>query len=291
MLYKKILVLYFSGTGNTCFVAKRLCHHFQMQGSDVEYVPIEDFLYGRRNIDYSSYDLIGLGFPVHAMDAPKIVYDFLAKMPGGRFSYFLFKTAGDPLFDGGSFSYVMREMGKLGGKCVGNSLFIMPPNVGFNRSNEAIKDLCLIADRQAERVALQILTAKLSSQLDKCFYPLLKVFSHLEAHGARFFSNRWKISLACIHCGKCIKLCPQRNIAGSGKQIQFGKSCILCLRCVFNCSVHAIGCYSLVNKLIAKPYNLDSIFTDSRLRGGYFKNSNTGLDHRYRIWFLQNDLI
>lgn len=44
----------------------------------------------------------------------------------------------------------------------------------------------------------------------------------------------------CISCGKCARLCPQLNIVMKDGLPSFGKNCIGCTACSFNCPTDAI---------------------------------------------------
>ena len=66
----KILICYFSGTGNTQKIVDCYANIFTTQyGDDVTLIRMEDdFKY-----DVNDFDLIGIGYPVHAFNAPSIV--------------------------------------------------------------------------------------------------------------------------------------------------------------------------------------------------------------------------
>jgi len=69
---KKILVTYFSRTGNTKKVAEAI---YQSLEDDKEIKPIEE------GLDLQPYHLIFVGFPVHSHSVPYKVEQFLKKIP------------------------------------------------------------------------------------------------------------------------------------------------------------------------------------------------------------------
>jgi len=77
----RILIVYFSGTGNTKRISVLMQREFISGGADCRIVAMEDYCLQRLELDLSGIDLVGIGFPVHAMDAPQIVYDFLELLP------------------------------------------------------------------------------------------------------------------------------------------------------------------------------------------------------------------
>ena len=58
----------------------------------------------------------------------------------------------------------------------------------------------------------------------------------------RFMANSrsFRVSEACVQCGKCVRECPVNNIALEQGAITFGTRCMFCLGCIHKCPVHAI---------------------------------------------------
>jgi flavodoxin len=72
-MIKNVLIIYFSGTGNTEFVAKIISESMEKSGVKVDLVPLEKIRASGEYPDPSKYDLVGIGFAVHSWDAPRIV--------------------------------------------------------------------------------------------------------------------------------------------------------------------------------------------------------------------------
>ncbi|MBU8912412.1 MAG: flavodoxin domain-containing protein, partial [Spirochaetales bacterium] len=80
-----ILITYFSGTGNTSFVASRLAGRLRAakpdegvpaaSGHAVSCMPIERVA----DRELTAADLVVLGFPIYACDAPTPVYEFVRR--------------------------------------------------------------------------------------------------------------------------------------------------------------------------------------------------------------------
>ena len=90
---RRCIIYVFSGTGNTALVARR---YQQDAGFTVNIQEI--------NADFKSlpstggYDLVGLGYPVHAFNPPHIVIDFAKTMKTReRKDLFIFHTGGEGL--------------------------------------------------------------------------------------------------------------------------------------------------------------------------------------------------
>jgi flavorubredoxin len=69
----EILVIYWSGTGNTRKVAYAIKEGFERAGAAVSLRTVED----AKNIDFLDFDLVCFGFPSHQWHPPKIVDSLL----------------------------------------------------------------------------------------------------------------------------------------------------------------------------------------------------------------------
>lgn len=60
-------------------------------------------------------------------------------------------------------------------------------------------------------------------------------------HRTNRYSDRLKIDgNACTKCGKCVKICPMRNLSLGERQALPGGRCTMCYRCVSLCPARAI---------------------------------------------------
>ena len=72
---KKICLYTFSGTGNTKLCGDYLKKHLEELGATVDH-----YVFTVLNLDYpdpNNYDLIGIGYPIHAFNIPEIFVKFL----------------------------------------------------------------------------------------------------------------------------------------------------------------------------------------------------------------------
>jgi len=72
----KVLVTYFSETGNTEKLAKAVFE--AVETSDKKILPIQEAT------DADGYDVVFVGFPVHSHNVPGKVEDFVKKLPEGQ---------------------------------------------------------------------------------------------------------------------------------------------------------------------------------------------------------------
>ncbi|MHA1583933.1 MAG: flavodoxin domain-containing protein, partial [Promethearchaeota archaeon] len=145
----KIRIYYFSGTGNTEFVAKHIATEMKSSGQEsiIKVIPITISTTISKS-ELAETDLIGIGYPIHAFNAPKIVYSFIEKLPAGSHKrVFIFRSAGDPILHSGGTTLVRSALFRKEFRVVYERLFIMPANVfvEFNpKLSKQLVDHCKI---------------------------------------------------------------------------------------------------------------------------------------------------
>ena len=288
---QQVTIFYFSGTGNTAYVANQIAVAFAENDSKCQLVPMEDVILKRKVIDLENTDIIGIGFPVHAMDAPEIVYKFVDLLPVGNYKYFIFKTAGDPMLNGGSTQTIREMLRTKAWESIHDSLFVMPSNVGKNPNPEMIKHLALIAQKHAEQVTSDINGGIIVSEPKSKLNGIFKAFGKMESKGASKNSDRWRVNEDCIHCGKCVSNCPTKNITSEGTKLVFGKNCIWCFRCSFHCPTQAIMMSKMFDKMRIKPYDIERIVQDPAIRSDFFVQDTPQHYVRFRKHFQKLGLL
>jgi len=250
----KIDIYVFSGTGNTAHVATLLCQSFREKGNECESIPLEEVTLGKRELREA--DLIGIGYPVHAFDAPQIVYDFVKLLPHKRQRYFLFKTAGDKFIWGGSSHALRLQIAQKGWKLEHESFYVMPANVFINPKPDKIKEIVEAAAEQVNITVSEILNGVRKLIPDTTIQRTLSLISLLEKRGCKKGSKNWQINENCTLCGLCAKQCPTGNISIEDGKLHFSDKCILCLRCWWNCPTRATSHRHLNVFLLKQPYRL-----------------------------------
>lgn len=288
---KPIAIYYFSGTGNTLYVANLMAAEFARQDVPCTLHPIEAYTLGKKELAISQDSIVGIAFPVHAMNAPRIVYDFLSLLPKGRFTYFLFKTAGDPLLNGGSNLPIKRILGQNGWRCIHECLYVMPANMATKSNPNKIKHLCLLAEKQATKVVADMLSGKVVREADTMLVPLFQAFSHGEDRGARKFSSRWKVNEDCTMCQKCVRECPTGNISVIEGKLVFSTKCIWCLRCSFFCPVQAISLPGVADRFRIPPFSLAEIMQNPEIKGDFFHQDKSVMHVLFRRYFRRQGIL
>lgn len=239
----KLTLFYFSGSGNTEWVSEKFAA--ELSGKyDVESVDIDEFdRLGKRFDD--DFAVAGVIYPVHALNAPANVLNFLKKsLPEGEARrFFIVKSPGDPFFNGGATTEIRKIVNRNGYIVTHESLVVMPANVFMRYRDSFISKLLEVAEKKIRKAALEIMEDKIVLHRNPWWIRFSTwFFSRLETFGAPFFGKDLKVSSACTKCGLCVKVCPKGNITqkSDGKP-RFSWKCMICMRCIYKCPDNAIS--------------------------------------------------
>ncbi|MCM1367536.1 MAG: EFR1 family ferrodoxin [Roseburia sp.] len=242
----KIRIFYFSGTGNTQKIADEYRAAFEADGNavDVCALPPSD---AAQTSDIDGYDLIGIGYPIHSFNAPKIILDLCKRFPkrpknAPKKCVFIFKTSGEPVRMSDVSSLKMRAILKRRGYDVRNEYqYVMPYNIIFRHSDAAAYKMWQTAKALVPIDVREIASEK--SALPKRMFMggFLAWVLRIEHGGARINGVFFRANKRCVKCGLCVKACPADNIRVNKKgKIKFGGKCMMCMRCSMGCPKNAV---------------------------------------------------
>jgi ferredoxin len=250
----RVAVVYFSGTGNTWTIARQYVHALRTRGQEADLYPIEKLSSAARDA-LASYDLIGIGYPVHVWNAPRRVAQFLHDLPRSQGQrIFLFATAGATL--GGAFDWARDTLAERGYALIHEARYYVgsASHAHLQRGRLSMDEIArrfAWADTEVHEAVAEILSGGerhiyapgwvrfLGSLLAWRLYLLLC------RQGHRYFYADEK----CDQCDLCVTACPTANIRLVDKKVLFGDRCTLCLRCLNICPRQAIQVAALTQGL------------------------------------------
>lgn len=240
------MVLYFSGTGNSQFVALRLA---KLLGED-EAVSINRYLKSGVKAEFHADRPLVFVAPTYAWRLPKVVSDWIeaARFDGNRNAYFILTCGGSV---GNAAAYAKKLCVKAKLQFFGLSLIPMPNNyvaLSDTPGEPECRELLQAAQDKTEALASLIqrgapFPETTFSWKDRIISgPVCSLFYTFFVHDKGFAATE-----ACVSCGKCAQRCPLNNIKiANGKPVWNGR-CTHCMACIGGCPTEAIE-YKKVSK-------------------------------------------
>ncbi|MFW9969105.1 MAG: EFR1 family ferrodoxin [Candidatus Odinarchaeota archaeon] len=259
-------IYYFSGTGNSLFVARELKKHIP----DSELIPIAAILNGALDKIYNNIktvtDTIGFVFPCHGLTIPIPVKKFLKRLNLNSSKYiFAIVTRGGSVFHG--FSALNKILNKQGKQL--NASFIIDmwmndPKLKFfsvpsteqlkAKEVKAIEKINIIKDIIANQEEYHDnIDGDTFSHFKSLNYILEKLVSFAVHNIAPKVKNYFYVDSKCIGCGICEKVCLSQkiNIVNDRPIWQKHIDCYYCYTCLNYCPTKSIQIYS---KFYMKSY-------------------------------------
>lgn len=222
------MIFYFSGTGNSKWVAEQLAKQTNDRAYDIGEVEAADL---------KNEVFIGLVFPIYAWGVPEPMVDFVKKLPPTKAFSFGICTCGA---DAGLAMKKLSDVYPLDS----SYSIVMPSNyiVGADLEDETtiLKKLAH-AKTQISTIAKEILEQKKVYRVHEGPAAFLK--SQLATRAFNKFARTTKPFYAdenCIGCGYCAKNCPSKTITIQNAKPVWGKKCYQCLHCINGCPQKAI---------------------------------------------------
>jgi len=232
------MILYFSGTGNSEYVAKRI-------GKEIndEVIGLFDKI---RNSDHSELNSDRswiVVVPTYAWRIPRIVQKWIenTSLTGSGNIYFVM-TCGGSIGNAGK--YLKKLCARKNMNYYGCTEIVMPENYIALFSTPTEEKAMQIIE-QAESVIDD--TARCIKKGDKLTQPEISfgdkmnsgivndLFYPVFVHAKKFYATG-----DCISCGKCVRSCPLNNIRMEEGKPVWGKDCTHCMACICRCPKEAI---------------------------------------------------
>ena len=265
----RLLILYFSGTGNTEYVSSYIEDSLKKSNLSIEVIRVCIEVFPPEKV--WDFDLICFGFPIFDLDSPEVVKKYLERIPSKPeellpSGLFMFVTMGYSA--GNAIRRNFKRLERKGFVFLGSVAVKMPGSDGLIMLNEDSKYVKEALERNYDEIPevdnfidrIKEIIIKIKSKRDIAQFKSKLPISVGSLLIAPFFKlvyiiligylkKRFRVDENCIRCELCVKICPNHNISLIEDEIIFDKKCSLCLRCIHQCPQHAIqiGKYT-VNK-------------------------------------------
>lgn len=228
------MIIYFSGTGNSLYVAKKLISEQEKIVNLSELIQKQEY-----TIELEKEEKLGFVFPVYFYTLPTIVREFIEKMEIKNVSYvYSVMTCGG---GSGQASAVLNKI--LQNKGIQLSYFkevVMPDNSmlfyqipDLEKAESVLKK----ADKQLEEIKSDLKARKkIIIKKNTFISDLLGIGYTLCSKTKKFYAND-----SCIGCGLCQRNCPEKVIKLVNNRPTWQKeTCCKCSACINRCPVQAI---------------------------------------------------
>ena len=232
------MVIYFSGTGNSRYAAKLIAHEL-----GDELVDAAEYIKGGRSAGLSSQRPWVFVSPTYGWRIPRIYEAFIrdSGFDGSRKAYFVM-TCGSEIGNAGA---------KLEALCKDKS-FIYMGVLGVVMPENYVAMFPVPDKAEAEEIiktALPVFQSAPPIIAAGKHFPPVKINAVDELKTAvvnpGFYTfcvnaKKFRVSDACIGCGKCQRLCPTNTVRMINGRPQWGGGCTHCMACICYCPAKAI---------------------------------------------------
>ncbi len=256
LIYKKMkfITFYFSGTGNTKWIAGQFDEMARAAGHrNSSYSVFEINSIAGYSDEILSADYIVLAFPLYGANIPRLMRSFISLMSGHlkqlRIANKKLIVVNNVGFVNGAGIFFMK-------KFIRNSPLEITIYLNIRTSNTAPsrkRNRAVVGDKLPE-----VVKARAKGQLEKAITMAAEGRVLIQGAGPHLLmgclirrllrneirDNYRRMSVdmeVCTECMTCVKNCPTKSIQLKDKSFLFSSSCEACMRCYNNCPVHAIS--------------------------------------------------
>lgn len=253
VVYKRITIFYFSGTGNSRNVAEWMGEVARELGIETRVIDIVSC--ERLNpIKPEEDSLIVFCSPIHGFNYPPIMLNFIRRFPKGKNDVLLMNTRGGmkigkwvtPGITGAAF-YLSGLILKIKGyRICGMYPVDLPSNWQSLHPALNHKTVKYLHEKNRERVTTfarklysgeKYFKSLRSLPFDLLVSPISLAYYFI---GRFFLAKTFYASGECDNCGVCIKNCPVKAIIRVNEKPFWTFNCESCMRCMGNCPKRAI---------------------------------------------------
>lgn len=230
------MVLYFSGTGNSRYVARKIA-----EISDDEVISINQRLKSQDyDMVFSEKPLVFVG-PIYAGRLPRVMNEYIKKVDftGTKRTYFIGTCAQTPWV---TVEYVEKLCKEKSFVLLGFNSVVMPQGYiagGGTQPKEVNDKILKKAEPKIVKIAEMIRDEQTlpGEQPGKAI--MSKVLNPI-MYSMMISAKGFTATDKCTGCGKCEPRCPLNNVKLVDGKPAWGKECTHCMACIAGCPAEAI---------------------------------------------------
>lgn len=234
------MILYFSATGNTEFIAKELAKCLD-----------DDCLNLLKRIKENDYSEIKsdkpfiICTPIYVCESPRFLIKYLkkVKLNGNNKIYFIFTSGGYA----GIAKYFGKKIARRQHlKYMGRAEFKMPRNYIASDAYPMLEKEEMIRRIKNSKELIPLVSNNIKNE-EKLKGRHVWLFEYLITLPftpiwikLKFKTKKFYAKDNCVGCKKCVNVCPLNNINLIDNKPSWGNSCTHCMACISNCPKEAI---------------------------------------------------
>lgn len=238
------MILWYSGCGNSRFVADTLAHGL----AEENMVFIPEAARNNMVLDFGSDQILGIVFPVYSWSVPRLVSEFISTVRiTGKPSYvFAACTCGDET--GLTARHLKKDLARRNLTLDAFFSFQMPetyvnlPGFKLDTPENAHRKITETGENLKE--AVKLIKEHTKGNFDKLKGNASFLKSNILKplfYGLLITDRKFNISDDCIGCGICAKHCPLQNITMQNDRPKWNGHCTNCMSCYHRCPKNAIN--------------------------------------------------
>ncbi len=243
----KTMILYFTGTGNSRYVAEKIAD--EAKG---ELLNLNGLIKKNETLMVHAENLVFVT-PTYAWRIPRIVQDWILKADFSAVKKVWFvMTCGSEIGNASAYNQILCRA--KGCEYMGTAQIIMPENYiamfivpDKDEASEIIAKAEHVIDKAAESIAAG---EKLPPAKNSLYYRMLSGVVNPLFYPFCVKSKAFRADDRCTGCGKCTEKCPLNNISIVDGKPVWGNNCTHCMACICYCPTEAI---EYGNKSKGKP--------------------------------------
>ena len=224
------MVFYFTGTGNSLYIAKQ-----------IEETPISiPQAMRQEQLDYTA-DIIGVVAPVYGHEVPPMVKEFLEKGTFHTNYFYMILTYGNR--HGGAAELAKKLCDACGISVQYINVIMMADNwlPGFDMDEQ--KKIDKKVEENMDKILSDLAKRKhmISEVTDTDRAAHQQFLERMSQMPADAWQHLLRVTENCVGCGTCEKVCPSSSIhIADGKAVHIPGNCQTCLACAHACPQKAI---------------------------------------------------
>lgn len=241
------MIIYFSGTGNTRYCAKRLASLLDENVHELSVEELRNPASARIDLPEGESRLIW-AFPTYSWGIPPVVASFMEaatfSMAVSSAAHYMLTSCGDDMaYADRQWRSILKHRGIAGREAFAiempNTYTLMKgfdvdsSDVEFRKLSECEYRLKHIAEAIKEGKPSELIRGAFPFVKSAVIYPWFKRFA--------MSPKPFHATEGCVECGLCARSCPMGNIKMTDGRPQWGEKCALCLRCYHICPRHAVA--------------------------------------------------